>query len=339
MAKQQNAPLPATKPGKGNAKPKPTSGAKVAHKQNPLNSYFSNHLKVIKSTIQDQRERPLAAFFTCSVIGVTFVLPVLLAILLANAQSINRGWDGSAQITLVLKQEVPALDAGVLAREIAKRSSIEASRFIDKAAALEEFKEQFALEDAIDYLDENPLPHVILVKPDKSLNNIDLMTNIKDSLESLAEVESALLDVIWVQRLQSMTEVLLKAVWLVAIMLAIAIVLILGNTIRLAIENRKEEIAVVKLVGGTDSFVRRPFLYMGAFFGLGGGLISLILINFILFVLEEPIHELARSYQSNFNLSGLNFESTLFLLILGMVLGWFGSWLAVRKHLDAIQPT
>jgi len=316
-----------------------SSGAQANHKPNALNSYFSHHQKTYKSTFKQLIGQPLASFFTCAVIGIALVLPALLAILLSNIQAVQHNWDGSAQITLFLKKGVPALDGGILAEQISKRQSISSSLFVDNDSALEEFKIRFELQEAVDYLDENPLPHVILVQPDRSLQSIKHIEQIKDSLLKFPEVEGALLDVMWVQRLNSITEVLQRAAWVVALMLGLAVILILGNTIRLAIENRKEEITVVKLVGGTNAFVRRPFLYMGVFFGLGGSLIAWILINITLFMLNGPIQDLARSYQSSFNLSGFSFESTLLLLILGMGLGWFGAWLAVHKHLDDIEPS
>jgi cell division transport system permease protein len=315
------------------------SGAKTNNKPNALNSYFSHHQKTYKATLKQLLEQPAASFFTCAVIGIAFVLPALLAILLNNIQSVQHNWDGSAQITLFLKKGVPVLEGELLSETITKKPSITSSHFVDNDTALEEFKERFELQEAVDFLDENPLPHVILVQPDKSLKSIEHIEQIKNSLLKFPEVEGALLDVMWVQRLNSITILLQRAAWIIALMLGSAVVLILGNTIRLFIENRKEEIAVVKLVGGTNAFVRRPFLYMGVFFGLGGSIIAWILINLTLYMLNGPIQELARSYQSTFNLSGFSFESTLLLIILGMALGWFGAWLSVRKHLDDIEPT
>lgn len=315
------------------------SGAKTSHKPNALNSYLSHHQKTYKATFKQLLEQPVASFFTCAVIGIAFVLPALLAILLTNIQAVQHNWDGSAQITLFLKKGVPALDGAMLSDTIANKASITSSHFIDNDIALEEFKERFELQDAVDFLDENPLPHVILVQPDKSLKSIEHIEQIKDSLLKFPEVDGALLDVMWVQRLNSITDLLQRAAWVIALMLGAAVILILGNTIRLFIENRKEEIAVVKLVGGTDAFVRRPFLYMGVFFGFGGSVIAWVLINITLYMLNEPIQELALSYQSSFHLSGFSFESTLLLIILGMLLGWFGAWLSVRKHLDDIEPT
>ena len=320
-------------------KNRPSSGAQTASKPNPFKSYFSNHLKVSKLSFKEQTDRPIATLLTCSVIGVALVLPTLLLIVLSNIQSADIRWDGSAQITLFVAQQHSKLEAGTFANELAKHPDISETRLVDNEQALEEFKARFALDDVIDFLDENPLPHAILVTPEEHLNSINAIERLKLLLLKREEVESAQLDALWIKRLQSITSFLEKAVLLIALMLAIAVLLILGNTIRLAIENRKEEIAVLKLVGGTRAFVCRPFLYMGLLYGLGGSVIAAIVTQISLVVLYAPIRELAASYQSNFSLSGLGLESTLLLIVCGTGLGWLGAWLAVHRHLDEIEPT
>jgi cell division transport system permease protein len=316
-----------------------SSGARTSPAPSPLKNYFTNHSKVAKTTLRAQLATPFSSFFTCAVIGIALVLPTLLTVLLGNVQSLTQDWDGSAQMTLLLKKGVPTQDGSALANTIATKQSVKSSLFVDNDNALASFKERFKFADAIDYLDENPLPHVILIHPHDSLNTISLLEQLKDSLLKYPEVDSAILDVMWLQRLKSITDMLQRAVWIIASMLSLAVILVLGNTIRLAIENRKEEIIVVKLVGGTDAFVQRPFLYMGIFLGIGASIIAWILIHIVLYILNEPVQALASSYQNNFSLSGLSFESTLFLFILGIGLGWLSSWLAVRKHLGDIEPT
>lgn len=321
-------------------KPKSSSGAaKVSGKNSSLQSYINNHLKVSKLSFKEQTDRPFSTLLTCSVIGIALVLPTLLLILLTNVSAANIDWEGSAKITLFLDQNTTALEAGTLSQSIAKHKSVASTAFIDKDRALEEFRSQFELGDVVQFLDRNPLPHAIIVTPADTLEEVSQIEQLMEELETLEFVESGLLDALWVQRLQSITSFLEKAVLLIALMLAIAVLLILGNTIRLAIENRKEEIAVLKLVGGTTPFVCRPFLYMGVLYGLGGSVIATVLTAIIIAILNTPIEELARSYQSTFELSGLDFESTLLLILFGTGLGWLGAWLAVRRHLDEIEPT
>ena len=320
-------------------KAKSATGARLSTRNSSLKSYFDNHLKVSKLSFKDQTDRPFATFFTCSVIGIALVLPTLLAILLSNVQATSLDWDGSAKITLFLKNGTSAIKGGQLTEQLRQKDNIVSSQFVDKVTALSDFKSQFKLDNVIEYLDINPLPHAIIVTPNPLLKSVEQIEQLRQHLTSIPEVESALMDVVWVQRLQSITSFLERAIWVIALMLAIAVLLILGNTIRLAIENRKEEIAVLKLVGGTTAFVCRPFLYMGVIYGVGGSIVAIILTHIILAILYLPVQELAVSYQSNFELSGLDLESTLFLLTLGIALGWLGSWLAVRTHLDEIEPT
>ena len=148
------------------------SGAKTSEKPNALSSYFDHHKKTYKATLKQLLEQPLASFFTCAVIGIAFVLPALLTILLNNIQAVQHNWDGSAQITLFLKKGVPAQDGQLLSETIAKKPSITSSYFVDQDTALSEFKERFELQDAVDFLDENPRPHLIGVQPYPSLRNI-----------------------------------------------------------------------------------------------------------------------------------------------------------------------
>lgn len=315
-----------------------TSGARPAESKNALKHYFEHHQKTAKNTFSQLIQKPITNIFTCFVIGIALVLPVLLSVLLVNIEDINKHWDGSPQITLLLKKGLPSLDAGVLADTISKKQSVSSSQFIDNEQALSDFKTRFEFTDAIEFLDENPLPHAIIVRLSKTITSISDIEQLRDSLVTLPEVESAILDSTWVQRLQSITLLVEKSVWVIAVMLSLTVILVLGNTIRLAIENRKEEIIVVKLVGGTDPFVRRPFLYMGIFLGLGASVIAWGLIHWVIYLLNEPIEALALSYQLEFSLSGLTFKSTLFLLIFGLSLGWISAWLAVRRHLDEIEP-
>jgi cell division transport system permease protein len=314
------------------------SGAQMDTKKPLLGSYFGNHLKSLRHTLEEQKARPVASFFTCSVIGIAILLPTLLGILLLNIYSADLDWDGSAQITLFLDQNTSTIKAHELIKTLEAESSIAEAAFIDKDAALEEFKALFKLSKTLEHLDRNPLPHSIVVKPSSEVMTLEDAEQLRDRLGVHKIVDQIQLDVMWVQRLRSISGFLERSTWLLALMLGFAVILILGNTVRLAIENKKDEIAVLKLVGGTDAFVCRPFLYMGIFFGLGGGLVAIVLCSVVLWILGGPIESLAISYQSSFRLSGLSFESTFLILFLGAVLGWFGAWLAVRRHINEIEP-
>ncbi len=319
--------------------PKKADGARASRKQGSVDSYLANHRKIARESFRRLIKQPLSSLMTWAVIGIALSLPTGLSVLLANVQQLSSGWDGSAQITLFLKMNVSDQDAAKLALELSSRSTISQADFISRSSALDEFKSLSGFGEVLNYLDDNPLPHVIVVKPAKTLATVDQTEALQQSLADIGLVEKAQLDLQWVQRLHSMTELIERGVWALALLLALAVLLVIGNTIRLAIENRRDEIVVVKLVGATDGFVRRPFLYTGLWYGLGGGLIAFCLVQLTLGWLNGPISELATLYYSAFRLSGLDLESTLLLLGMSMLLGWVGAWLAVRRHLGDIEPT
>lgn len=315
-----------------------TQGAQVSTQKPLLGSYFGNHKKAFLHILREQRKKPLAAFFTCSVIGIAILLPTLLAVLLINVHSAKLDWDSSAQLTVMLKDRVSAIQGTQIAKELMTNSQIEQTLFIDKADALEEFKAAFQLGNTLDHLSGNPLPHSIVVSLSDTASSFEQAQKLKDELAAMPEVELVQLDLMWVQRLNAISDFLTMSTWILTFMLSIAVVLVLGNTVRLAIESRKDEIAVLKLVGGTDAFVCRPFLYMGVFYGLGGGILAIIFSSVILAILSQPVEFLTASYQSDFSLSGLNFESTLLILTVGTMLGWIGARVSVKRHISEIEP-
>jgi cell division transport system permease protein len=143
----------------------------------------------------------------------------------------------------------------------------------------------------------------------------------------------------WVKRLYGLMEIGQRGVWVLSTLLALAVLLVVGNTIRLAIQNRRDEIVITKLIGGTDAFIRRPFLYTGFWYGLLGGAVAFALVQMSLWVLAAPVDNLAGLYNSSFRLGGMNWLTTGVLLGAGLLLGLLGSWLAVGRHLRAIEPT
>lgn len=313
-------------------------GAQVSNQKPLLGSYFGNHKKALLHILSEQRQKPLAAFFTCSVIGIAILLPTLLAVLLINVHSAKLDWDSSAQLTVMLNDKISAIQGTQLAKELKQLPEVEETLFIDKAKALEEFKAVFQLGNTLDHLSGNPLPHSIVVSLSDTASSFEQAQKLKETLARRSEIELVQLDLMWVQRLNAISDFLTMSTWILALMLSIAVVLVLGNTVRLAIESRKDEIAVLKLVGGTDAFVCRPFLYMGIFYGLGGGFLAIVFSHIVLAILAQPVELLTTSYQSDFSLSGLNFESTLFILTVGTLLGWIGARLSVKRHISEIEP-
>ena len=297
-------------------------------------AWRDHHRLSAADSLQRVLDRPLSSLLTWLVIGIALALPAALNVALDNARTVSGSWDSAAQISLFLEDAVGEADAAALRAELAARGDVAGASLVTREAALEEFATLSGFADVLASLEDNPLPNLVLVTPADGVPPEAL----RGELEARDDVAQAVLDMAWVQRLNSLMELSRRAVGALAGVLLLGVVLILGNTIRLAIENRREEIVIVKLVGGSNAFVRRPFLYTGLWYGVGGGAVAALLVLAALWLLEGPVHELARLYQSDFQLSGIGLIGSMQLVLLGGLLGLAGAWLAVSRHLGAIEP-
>lgn len=276
---------------------------------------------------------------TAAVIGIALALPSGLHVVLKNAQQLSGGWDGAAQISLFLNRSVGNDEAERLAKQIQKLPQVAGVTYISRHEALLEFQRLSGFGDALQALKDNPLPSVLVIRPASEASTPEATEALLQRLGAYPPVDLAQLDMQWVKRLYVIMELVRRGVVVLAILLAIAVLLVVGNTIRLAIQNRRDEIVVMKLIGGTDGFIRRPFLYTGFWYGLFGGLIAWVLVTLSLSILSDPVERLAGLYQSRFELSGLDLASAIMLLATSILLGLAGSWLAVGRHLREIEPS
>ncbi len=327
-------------------KPKKTTSAPAKsgarHSKVTVNSQWKAYLQHHKLTAKDSLLRllrsPGSSAMTWLVLGIALALPMTLFVSLENVKQLSRVWDQSSQISVYLKKGVLPRAAGKLTEGISNLDQVSGAIYISPQRALKEFSAATGLSDVVQGLQSNPLPGVISVVPNLASQDARAMETLQDKLLLYPQVESVQLDLLWVKRLYQFMELGQRLVWALAALLGLAVLLIIGNTIRLSIESRRDEILVVKLVGGTDAFVRRPFLYTGIWFGLGGGLIAWLLLTAGLYWLSGPVEQLISLYGSEFVLSGLGVEDSLLLIFDGVVLGWLGAWLAVSRHLARINP-
>ena len=307
--------------------------------RDPLDSYVAHHRKTARESGRRIFSAPIASLMTWVVMGIAMALPVCLIILLSSLESVADGWEDAARINVYLEESVDEEGAATLRADILARDDVDAVTFIPRDQALEEFRANSGLGTALDYLEQNPLPHTLVVSPAMEGRTQQGLTQLSDYFSGLTAVDRVQIDLEWLQRLNAIAEILGRGVTALSLLLAAAVVLVIGNTIRLAIEGRRDEIIIVKLVGGTDAFVRRPFLYTGVWYGLGGALVAWWLVEITFWWLAGPIERLGAVYGGGFSLEGLAFSAGLALLAAGGILGWFGSWLAVKRHLRAIEPT
>jgi cell division transport system permease protein len=302
-----------------------------------LKHYLALHAQNLLGALGRMARQPVGSLMTIVVIAIALALPTGLRVLLNNAQILSGSWDGAIDFTVYLNLDVDTAQAEELTRDVQAREDVTQTVFISRSEALAEFRAYSGFGEALDVLDENPLPHALIVRP-ASGDKVDVEA-LAGALALMPETDFVQLDTAWVERLNGILDLARRVVDMATILLGLAVVLVIGNTIRLEINNRREEIQVVKLVGGSDGFIRRPFLYMGFFYGLAGAAMAALTVTLSLSLLASPTHALAELYGSSFNLAGLTWLQTLLLLGGGALLGWAGAGVAAARHLRAIEPS
>jgi cell division transport system permease protein len=304
-----------------------------------LKPYFARHAQTLIGSLGRIAAAPMATLLTVSVIGIALALPLCLHLLVQNARAATGNWANAVDLSVYLQPAASSERAAAIAKQLRGRDDIANVRVIDKTKALAEFRQFSGFGAAVDALTDNPLPHTLIVSPSLAGSTPAASTALRQAIAQMKDVEAVQLDSDWVKRFNAILDLLRRVVVLTGTLLAFGVALIIGNTIRLDVENRRAEIEVMKLVGGTDGFARRPFLYTGAWYGLLGGLLSWVLVTAAVQVLAQPVTRLAALYGSDFTLDGLSFGAGAAVMALACALGWFGAWLAATHHIRAIEPT
>jgi cell division transport system permease protein len=271
------------------------------------------------------------------VIGVTLALPAAINVIVKNVQSVSSSWNNALDFSVYLKQSVSVAEAENLSQLIRQRADIESVELITAEQALAEFKQQSGFGAALDQLGENPLPHALVVRPGPGNTGASL-TLLQEEIGNLPETELVQVDTEWVQRFHAILDIVRQAIAIGSALLGMAIVVIIGNTIRLDIENRREEIEVTKLIGADNAFVRRPFLWTGFWYGLLGGSFALLLVQYGLYLLKEPVARLAGLYQGYISVATLGAAESTAILGIAVFLGLLASWITAARHMRRIEP-
>jgi cell division transport system permease protein len=307
---------------------------KPSQPKNLLAAYVVCHLRAAFSSLGRIVQTPFVSFLTIAVIGITLALPTSFYVILENMHQLSQQWNNNnSQISLYLKENISNYQARDLLQQLQNNSQIAHVTYISPQQGLNEFTKSLALENSINSLQKNPIPGVIVVQPNSFITAPEDVKVLMNSLKELPEVEMVQLDMQWLQRFHNIVELVQHVVTALTVLLGAGVVLIVGNTIRLATQNERREISVLKLVGATNAFVRRPFLYSGIWYGLFGGLIAWATVSLAVFWLQAPAVKLAKSYNSNFYLQGLSSSDGFHLLLASILLGLIGSWFVVNRSL------
>ncbi len=307
----------------------------------PLLAAYFTIMNILRQGVQSLGElwrTPMASLMTIAVLGLSLTLPTTLYVVVKNVQKVSSGFDNAAEISLFLKEDVDEQQAQRVIKRISLYNEVKSVSFINKTQALEEFKLASGFGEALNYLDKNPLPSVVLVTPNAGFSGPQTAQNLLAKLEKEREVDFGKLDIEWLERLNSLLSLLKESVITIGILLLSSVILIIGNTIRLSIMDKKQEIQLMKLVGATNHFIQTPFLWTGIWYGIVGGFIAFLSVLLMIFWLDSAVANVVGVYHASFTLEGLNFSEFLVLLSLAISLGLFGSYLSVKRYIDAIEP-
>ena len=299
--------------------------------------WLTRHASTSLGALGRLSRQPFASLMIILVIGVTLALPAAINVVVKNAQSVSGSWDNALDFSVYLKLDLTVSEAEGLARLIRQRADVESVDLITADEALAEFKQQSGFGGALDQLNDNPLPHALTVRPGPGNTGASL-TLLQEEIGNLPETELVQVDTEWVQRFHAILDIVRQAIAIGGALLGIAIIVIVGNTIRLDIENRREEIEVTKLIGASNAFVRRPFLWTGFWYGLLGGSFALLLVQYGLYLLRDPVSRLAGLYQGNITVSTLGLSESAAIIGAAVFLGLFASWVTTARHMRRIEP-
>ena len=303
----------------------------------PLSRWPAPFFGTLLASLQRLLGNPTATLMTVATIGLALALPGTLFTVLDNLDRLGAQWSGQGGMSVFLGDHVAADGAEALAADLRQRPGIAAVALVSPDAALAEFRAQSGFAGALDALPGNPLPYVLAITAVDGTAAASLAA-LADELEARADVAMARLDTAWVQRLQAILALLRRGVLVIGGLLGLTVLLVVGNTVRLEIENRRDEVLICKLVGATDAFVRRPFVLEGLWIGLAGGALAWLAVVLALHALADPVSLLTALYGSGAGLSGPGLDGFIDLLIAGGLLGFLGAWLAVARRLRSIEP-
>jgi cell division transport system permease protein len=298
----------------------------------------SRHMQALVGSLGRLARSPFSTALTVLVIALALALPASLRLLVLNAQSATGNFSNAVEMSVYLKTDVPLIKAQQLEHNTRERADVARVELITADKAMEEFRQYSGFGAALDILKDNPLPHVLHVQPKEESMSAAAVESLKRYFSAWPEVDLVQVDTEWVMRFNAILDVLRHILGIAAVLLGAGVLAVIGNTIRLEILNRRAEIEVTKLVGGSNAFVRRPFLYTGALYGVAGAVVALIIVEVAVVVLAGPIATLAVLYGSRFSLQGPPRDDVAVLLATGLVLGWMGAWISAARHIRKIEP-
>jgi cell division transport system permease protein len=298
-----------------------------------MNNFFYGHCRALLFALGEFIRNPFASSLTILVIGIAMALPTILFILLLNAKILGQSWNQDPNITLYLKQTTSESEATVLLQSLKSNRAIASIQYVSPEQGLREFSKAIQIENLLAKLGKNPLPPVLIITPTKDYLNPESLNSLASTLQKLPQVDSAEWDITWVKRFYLILSLIERLGGFLAIALGAAVLLIIGNTIRLTTQTHRQEISLLKLMGASQAFIRRPLLYRGLLYGVFGGMLAWLLVFLLFYSIKPFLLTLFSTYSLNFSLKGFNYQMALIVIGGCGILGFLGAWCAAERHI------
>lgn len=300
-----------------------------------MKKWLNQNIQSFNMVLMRMRQNLLGTILICGVMGVTLSLPAILFTIIDNLGQVTSSVESKPQLSLFLKLDASTSTKQAISEQLKKHPDIAKYEFVSKESAWEQLQQNANTADISASLNKNPLPDAYFVTPkDIKPENVQ---RLQQEMQQWDGIELAQLDAKWIKRLDTLLKLGQKAIFVLVALLGFALVAIIGNTVRLQMMTQLDEIEVSKLIGATNQFIRRPFLYAGTLYGLGGGLAAWLIVLGVVAFFNTSVTEIADSYASQFRLSMPNATITLVMLLSAVGLGWLGSFVAITRSLAKIE--
>lgn len=305
---------------------------------NQIRSLATYHVQAATHSFNTLCAKPLATMMTVIVIAIALTLPTLFWVFTDNLSQLTSNWQRSGHISLFLQPTLTNQAQQDLLHQLQAEKGVEKAVLKTPDEGMSELQQQEGMQDIMRYLPVNPLPAVVEIIPAKSVKTGLEIKQLFERLKQLPQVEQAKLDVEWINRLNALMGFAEKAAKALMLLLALAVVLVVGNTMRLALHNRHNEVRVLKLIGATDDYIVRPYLYSGIWYGLMGAVFAVLFVNIFMLSIAVAVQELALTYQMQYPMLGLSVKQAYTIVLVAIVLGWLGAKLSIKRQLASIEP-
>ena len=308
-------------------------------KINPSAAWLNNNFYIAWNSLKRLLKKPIATSITVTVLAIAMVLPISLQIVVNNVSMAVEKTEESIQLSLYLKSYVNNKRGEELAKDILNWPDIKNALFISPEEAKAKFEMKPRFSTLIENLPYNPLPAVIVLQLQKKSLSLEKASALKKRAMDIKEVDYVRLDLEWLQKINSLIHFLSQFTYGLSFLLILGMLLVVGNTIKLEVNARKDEIIVTKLIGGTHNFIRRPFIYLGFWLGLMSGVISILIVELIIYYLDSAILNIAKAYSTEVDMVGLSYKESIIFIFAFALLGWIGAWISATKQIRLLSPS